>query len=113
VLPYLLLCREDSLQRKHDLRAVFNAVRYVAGSGGICPNDPPRWFVVYQQMQRWLRARLLGDAGRGCTLPATRVGGCKGQPTAMVIAPNPAADARLKTSRVIQVTRLVRRRGLQ
>jgi hypothetical protein len=27
VLLYLLLCREDSLQRKHDLRAVFNAVR--------------------------------------------------------------------------------------
>ncbi|MGI4831195.1 MAG: transposase [Janthinobacterium lividum] len=29
VLPYLLLCREDSPQRKHDLRTVFNAVRYV------------------------------------------------------------------------------------
>ncbi len=27
VLPYLLLCREDSPQRKHDLRTVFNAVR--------------------------------------------------------------------------------------
>jgi hypothetical protein len=24
---FVLLCREDSLQRKHDLRAVFNAVR--------------------------------------------------------------------------------------
>jgi hypothetical protein len=32
VLPYLLLCREDSPQRHHDLRAVFNAVRYVARS---------------------------------------------------------------------------------
>lgn len=27
MLPYLLLCREDSPQRKHDLRTVFNAVR--------------------------------------------------------------------------------------
>ncbi len=34
VLPYLLLCREDSPQRKHDLRTVFNAVRYVARTGG-------------------------------------------------------------------------------
>jgi transposase len=34
VLPYLLLCRENSPQRKHDLRTVFNAVRYVARTGG-------------------------------------------------------------------------------
>jgi hypothetical protein len=27
VVPYLLLCREDSPQRKHDLRLGFNAVR--------------------------------------------------------------------------------------
>ena len=30
VLPYLLLCREDSGKREHDLREVFNAVPYVA-----------------------------------------------------------------------------------
>jgi transposase len=39
VLPYLLLCREDSPQRKYDLRTVFNAVRYVrerAVSGVFC-----------------------------------------------------------------------------
>jgi transposase len=34
VLPYMLLCREDSPQRKQDLRTVFNAVRYVARTGG-------------------------------------------------------------------------------
>jgi hypothetical protein len=54
--------REDSLQREHDLRAVFNGVRYVARTGGpgrYLPNDLPPWFVVYQQMQRWLRAGCL------------------------------------------------------
>ena len=59
VLPYLLLCREDSPQRKYDLRVVFNAVRYVARTGGqwrFLPHDLPPWYVVYQQMQRWLRA---------------------------------------------------------
>jgi transposase len=69
--------REDSLQREHDLRAVFNAVRYVARTGGqwrYLPNDLPPWFVVYQQMQRW----LLGDAGRGCTLAAARVARAQG-----------------------------------
>ena len=33
VLPYLLLCREDAGQRQHDLREVFNAVRYVTRIG--------------------------------------------------------------------------------
>jgi transposase len=59
VLPYLLLCREDSRQRKHELRTVFNAVRYVARTGGqwrFLPHDLPPWYVVYQQMQRRLKA---------------------------------------------------------
>ena len=46
---------------RHDLRAVFNAVRYVARTGGqwrFLPNDMPPWYVVYQQMQRWLRGAV-------------------------------------------------------
>jgi transposase len=44
VLPYLLLCREDSRHQEHDLREAFNAVRYVAKTE--CPwrwvpNDLP------------------------------------------------------------------------
>ena len=34
VLPYLLLCREDSAQRRHNLRLAFNGVRYAARTGG-------------------------------------------------------------------------------
>jgi hypothetical protein len=33
VLPHPLLCREDSGQPEHDVREVFNALRYVARSG--------------------------------------------------------------------------------
>ena len=33
VLPYLLLSREDSEHREHDLRSVFNGVRYIARTG--------------------------------------------------------------------------------
>src|SRR5258708_33614276 len=33
VLPYLLLSREDNGSRQHDLRAIFNAVRYVVKGG--------------------------------------------------------------------------------
>ena len=33
MLPYLLLSREDGAHREHDLRAVFNGVRYIARTG--------------------------------------------------------------------------------
>ena len=59
VLPYLLLCREDAGQREHDLREVFDAVRYVARSGcawRMVPGDLPPWAAVYQQFRRWLDA---------------------------------------------------------
>ena len=44
MLPYLLLCCEDSPRREHELRTVFNAVRYVARMGGhwrFLPHDLP------------------------------------------------------------------------
>jgi len=59
VAPYLALCREDSKQRQHDLREVFNAVRWLVRSGAhwrMMPHEFPPWPAVYQQMQRWLRA---------------------------------------------------------
>ena len=55
VLPYLLLCREDAGQREHDLRDVFDAVRYVARSGcawRMIPGDLPPWAVVKHPMAK-------------------------------------------------------------
>jgi len=88
VLPYLLLCREDSPQRRHDLRAVFNAVRYVARTGGkwrFLPHDLPPWFVVYQQMQRWLRAGCFEMLVEDVRSLLRVWSGRKEQPTAVVI----------------------------
>ena len=59
VAPYLTLMREDAGQRTHDLREVFNALRYVVRGGAswrLLPNDLPPWAAVYQQTQRWLKA---------------------------------------------------------
>ncbi len=59
VAPYLTLMKEDVPQRAHSLREVFNALRWMVRSGSpwrYLPNDFPRWDVVYQQTQRWLRA---------------------------------------------------------
>lgn len=46
-------------QREHELRDVFDAVRYVARSGcawRMIPGDLPPWAAVYQQFRRWLDA---------------------------------------------------------
>ena len=58
VCPYLTLMRQDAPQREHDLREVFNALRYLARSGAswrMLPNDFPPWAAVYQQFDRWLK----------------------------------------------------------
>ena len=88
MLPYLLLCREDSPQRKYELRTVFDAVRYVARTGGqwrFLPHDLPPWYVVYQQMQRWLRAGCFELLVEGVRSLLREWGGRKSQPTAVVI----------------------------
>jgi transposase len=57
--PSLALMKEDAAQREYASRAVFNAVRSLARTG--CPwrdlpNDLPPWYVVHQQVQRWIKA---------------------------------------------------------
>jgi transposase len=59
VAPYLALLREDAPQRTHDLREVFDALRWIVRAGAswrMMPNDFPPWEAVYQQTQRWLKA---------------------------------------------------------
>jgi transposase len=59
VAPYLALVRQDAPQRAHDLREVFDALRWIVRAGApwrMMPNDFPPWEAVYQQTQRWLAA---------------------------------------------------------
>ena len=72
-MPYLLLGHEDSVHREHDLREVFNAVRYVAKTG--CPwrwvpGDLPPWAAVYQQQPN-LFALALSHTVSSITLALT------------------------------------------
>ena len=88
VAPYLTLCREDAEQREYPLRAVFNAVRYVARTGGqwrYLPNDLPPWYVVYYQMQRWLRAGCFETMVEDLRSLLREFAGRKAQPTAMIL----------------------------
>ena len=88
MLPYLLLCREDAGQREHDLRAVFNAVRYMARSGcswRLILNGLPPWAAVYQQFRRWLDAGVFEALVSDVQSIAREWAGRKGQPSAICI----------------------------
>ena len=57
--PYLTLMKEESPQREHPLRELFNGLRWFVRAGcpwRMMPNDLPPWHAVQQQTQRWLRA---------------------------------------------------------
>ena len=59
VAPYLSLMTEGAPQRRHDLREVFNALRWIVHTGApwrYLPGDLPPWPAVYQQTRRWLDA---------------------------------------------------------
>src|SRR5918994_1214468 len=64
VAPYLALVREDAPQRNHDLREVFDGLRWVVRTGSpwrYMPHDLPPWEAVYQQTQRWLKAGMFEE----------------------------------------------------
>lgn len=59
VAPYLTLLPEDAGQRRHDLREVLNALRWMIRAGSpwrLIPHDFPPWHAVYDQARRWLAA---------------------------------------------------------
>ena len=61
VAPYLTLMTEEAPQREYSLREVFNGLRWLVRSGAtwrMMPNDLPPWNVIYQQMQRWIKAQV-------------------------------------------------------
>ena len=88
VAPYLTLSRLDSPQRTHDLRAVFNAMRWLVRTGAMwrmMPNDLPPWPAVYQQMQRWLRAECFDALVHDLRVLLREHAGRRAQPTAMIL----------------------------
>jgi transposase len=88
VAPYLALIREDAPQRSHDLREVFNGLRYVVKGGvtwRLVPNDLPPWEIIYQQTQRWLRAGVFEAIVHDLRLLLRTFAGRKGQPSAAIL----------------------------
>jgi len=64
VAPYLTLMKHSAPQRDHDLREVFNALRWVVRTGSpwrYIPHDLPPWHTVYQQTRRWIKAGVFEE----------------------------------------------------
>ncbi len=55
VAPYLTLLTDHAGQRRHDLREVFNALRWLVRTGSpwrLMPHDLPPWHTVYDQARQ-------------------------------------------------------------
>ena len=88
VAPYLTLCRLDAGQREHDLRSVFNALRWLVKTGAhwrMMPHDFPPWPAVYQQMRRWLNAGCFESMVHDLRALLRVYAGRNAQPSAVVL----------------------------
>ena len=87
VAPYLVLMRSDAPQRHHDLREVYNALRWMVRTGAqwrALPHDLPPWEAVYQQAQRWIRAGRFADMVHDLRVLLRWTAGRADHPTAVI-----------------------------
>jgi len=88
VAPYLALVRADAPQRRHELREVFNAARWVVHTGAPwrwLPHDLPPWDSVYAQTRRWLDAGVFETLVADLRLLLRLEAGRAGQPSAAIL----------------------------
>lgn len=88
VVPYLTLMHEDAPQREHELREVFNGLRWIVRTGSpwrYMPNDLPPWHSVYQQSRRWLAAGVFEKIVDDLRLILRLIAGRKDQPSAAIM----------------------------
>jgi transposase len=88
VAPYLSLLPQTAAQRRHDLREVFNAVRYFARTGAPwrwLPTNFPPWEAVYQQTRRWIAAGCFEALVQDLRLLVRAAAGRRPQPSAALV----------------------------
>ena len=88
LLPYLTLMRQDAPQRLHDLREIYNGLRYVVKTGcpwRMLPHDLPDWEAVYQQARRWMDAEVFEEIAHDLRMILRLVEEREAQPTATIL----------------------------
>ncbi|MBV9866456.1 MAG: IS5 family transposase [Abitibacteriaceae bacterium] len=87
VMPYLTLMTPAAPQRKHEMREVFNALRWLVRSGApwrYLPGDFPPWEAVYQQTQRWINAQVFEAIAHDLRALLRQTQGRNPQPSATI-----------------------------
>jgi transposase len=80
--------KEDAPQREHDLREVFNALRWIVRAGApwrLLPGNLPPWEAVYQQTQRWLAAGVFEAITDDLRVLLRMMAGRPAKPSAIVV----------------------------
>jgi len=88
ILPYLTLLSPDAPQREHNLREIFNALRWIIRTGAqwrYLPHDFPDWQIVQQQTQRWIDRDCFENLVHDLREMLRLKQGKNAQPTASVI----------------------------
>ncbi len=79
---------EDSAQRDHDLREVFNGLRTIVKTGApwrFMSHDLPPWAAVYQQTQRCLAADSFADVAGDLQAVLRMAAEQKPEPSAVIV----------------------------
>ncbi len=90
VLPYLVLCREDSPHCRHDLRpGVQKSLRYATRTEAVAylSREYGPWWAVHPQRRRWLEAGVFEALRNDMQLIVREWAGRQGQPTPESDAP--------------------------
>ncbi len=88
VAPYLTLIDPGAPQRRHDLREVFNALRWIVRAGApwrMLPHDFPPWEIVYQQTLRWVAAEVFEAMVHDLRVLLRDFAGRKPRPSAAIL----------------------------
>ena len=88
VLPYLTLMRADAPQRRHDLRAVFDALCWVVRTGAqwdYLPHEFSPHSAVYQQARRWIAAGVFAAMVHDLRALLRVAAGREPEPTAVIL----------------------------
>jgi transposase len=88
VAPYLSLLPAGAVQRRHDLREVFNALKWLVRAGApwrMLPHDFPPWEIVYQQTLRWLAAEVFEAMVHDLRVLLRDFAGRKPRPSAAIL----------------------------
>jgi transposase len=88
VAPYLSLLPQTVAQRRHELREVFNAVRYIVRTGAPwrwLPTNFPPWEAVYQQTRRWIAGGCFEAIVQDLRLLVRAASGRRPQPSVAIV----------------------------